>query len=240
MKYVLDKKGRATTVGVPEYIDENIFDGCKAEVIVLPEDVKTIGEYAFCELDNLREIHIPPSVTRMEVNAFTDVLHLDRVYITDLAAWCGILFDFECNPFNYADELYLNGELISDLVIPNGVKTIGSEAFVGLRGIRSLTVPDGTTYIGSYAFMFCRNLAEVFISDTVEELAGFVFSGCGSLSNVYLGKNLKRMGVGVFENCDSLKSVAFGGTVAQWLDRFGGFSFEVRCLDGVVPAKNNG
>ena len=158
MKYVLDKKGRATTVGVPEYIDENIFDGCKAEVIVLPE----------------------------------------------------------------------------------GVKTIGSEAFVGLRGIRSLTVPDGTTYIGSYAFMFCRNLAEVFISDTVEELAGFVFSGCGSLSNVYLGKNLKRMGVGVFENCDSLKSVAFGGTVAQWLDRFGGFSFEVRCLDGVVPAKNNG
>ena len=60
MKYVLDEKGRATTVGVPEYIDENIFDGCKAEVIVLPEGVKTIGEYAFCELENLREITFRP------------------------------------------------------------------------------------------------------------------------------------------------------------------------------------
>ena len=237
MKYVLDEKGRATTVGVPEYIDENMFDGCTAEVIVLPEGVKTIGEYAFCELENLREIHIPSSVTRMEVNAFTDVLNLDRVYVTDLAAWCGILFDFECNPFTYADELYVSGEHVSDLVIPENVKAVGAEAFVGLRGIRSLTVPGDTTFIGSYAFMFCRNLAEAFISDSVEEIAGFAFSGCSSLSKVYLGKNLERLGVCVFENCDSLKSVGFGGTVSQWLERFGSFPFEVVCADGVVPAK---
>ena len=48
--------------------------------------------------------------------------------------------------------LYLNGTLITDLVIPDGVTSIGDGAFYGCSGLTSVTIPDSVTSIGDYAF----------------------------------------------------------------------------------------
>lgn len=51
---------------------------------------------------------------------------LKEIHISDLSAWCELSFydvadDAGDSPLNYADGLYLNGELVKDLVVPKSV-----------------------------------------------------------------------------------------------------------------------
>jgi len=50
-------------------------------------------------------------------------------------------------------KLYLNNKLITDLVIPDGVTSIGQSAFYNCSGLTSVTIPNSVTSIGEYAFV---------------------------------------------------------------------------------------
>ena len=70
------------------------------------------------------------TITEIGSKAFEDCSFNLRIYISDIAAWCGINFcDSLSNPLSCAHKLYLNGELVRDLVIPDGVTVISNWAF---------------------------------------------------------------------------------------------------------------
>ena len=119
-------------------------------------NVTTIGYHAFYECKNLRCITIPSSVTSMN-EAFYDCTYLSSVNINDIEAWCRISFakSFYSNPLYYAHHLFLNGEEIKDLVIPNNVTSINDYVFNGCSELTSLTIPSSVTYIGANAFYGC-------------------------------------------------------------------------------------
>lgn len=58
--------------------------------------------------------------------------------------------------------MYLNGEEIKDLVIPNNVTSINDYVFQGCSELTSLTIPSSVTYIGAYAFNGCMRLNTIF------------------------------------------------------------------------------
>ena len=176
--------------------------------ITIPYGVTRIGDHAFYYCDSLTSITIPDSVTRIDYYAFSSCYRLTGVYITDVAAWCNISFgDPEANPLLDAHNLYLNGELVADLVIPDGVAIIGNYAFQNCSSLTSVKIPDSVTSIGNQAFSGCGNLTSVTIPDSVTSIGSFAFSGCSNLTSINIPESVTSIGNYVFGNCSSLTSI---------------------------------
>jgi len=156
--------------------------------VTIPDSVTSIGERAFYYCTGLTSITIPDSVTSIGEYAFEGCTGLTAVYITDLAAWCGISFNgYEANPLYYAHNyLYLNNELVTELVIPEGVTIIGDWAFYNCTGLTSVTIPDSVTSIGERAFYNCTGLRSVTIGNGVTSIGQDAFDGCDCLRAVYI------------------------------------------------------
>ena len=127
--------------------------------------VTSIGSDAFYNCKGLTSIAIPNSITSIGTDAFRNCDNLTFVHISDIETWCKISFEEWANPLYYAHRLFLNGEEVKDLVIPNSINTIGRYAFWGCSGLTSVTIPKNVTSIGYYAFRGCSGLTAVYISD---------------------------------------------------------------------------
>jgi len=114
-----------------------------------------INNYAFSEEKDMESITIPPTITYIGKGAFDDGGTVSDVYISDLEAWCNISFaDIYSAPSNA--NLWLNGEKITDLIIPNSITKINNFAFYGCSCIRSVYIHEGVNEIGERAFAGCR------------------------------------------------------------------------------------
>ena len=148
-------------------IEEETFKECtELKSIYLPESISVIGEDAFYCCRSLVEIYISPSVTEISKGAFGECASLEKVYIKDVAHWCTIRFYNECsNPLFYAHNLYLNGEVCTNLDIPNLVTNISDRCFFGCKCIESINIPPSVEIVGNYAFFGCTSLKKVHITD---------------------------------------------------------------------------
>ncbi len=169
--------------------------------------VTKIASNAFSYCRSLNSIMIPDSITTIGDNAFYGCEALAAVYITDLAAWCEIDFSDSSNPLVYAENLYVNEKLITDLEIPNGVKYVGKYAFGGCKNIVSVTLPDSTTTIGQGSFMNCSSIENIAIPKSVISIGADAFRGCSSLKGVIIPNSVTNLGDRAFINCTSLDSV---------------------------------
>ena len=135
----------------------------------------------------------------------------------DIENWCNISFgDYYANPLRYAHNLYIDNELITELVIPDNVTEIKPYVFHGCTSITSVIIPDSVTTIGSFAFLNCSSLINIAIPESVTTMDYGVFSRCSSLTSVIIGNSVISIDSYVFNNCDSLTTVYYKGTVNEW------------------------
>ena len=207
-------------------------------VVNIPEEVTymsrtrkvtSIGDYAFNQCTGLTSVTIPNSVTSIGNHAFYYCNSLTSVHITDVAAWCKITFyDFSSNPLGYARHLYMNGEEIKDLVIPNSVTSIGSYAFYNCHGLTSITIPNSVTSIGYQAFYNCSSLTSVHITDLAAwckiafdyesnplEYAHHLFLNGKEIKDLVIPNFVTTIGVRAFYDCSGLTSVTIPNSVTS-------------------------
>lgn len=109
---------------------------------------------------------------------------------------------------------YLNKD-IKEIVIGDGVTSIGDCAFWGCSSLTSIEISDGVTSIGMSVFDSCSSLTSIEIPVGVTSLKDFVFYGCSSLTSITIPEGLTSIGGGVFQNCSSLTSIAIPAGVTS-------------------------
>ena len=151
-------------------------DGQTRFVIDVPTDitddeldmtnVKVIADDAFDDCTNLASITIPDSVTSIGSSAFTGCSSLEKVNITDIDAWAMIDFtNSSANPLYYGAELYLNGELVTQVTLSIATKIEGY-AFYSCSSLTSITIPSSVTSIDYQAFAACTTLTTMRVEAT--------------------------------------------------------------------------
>ena len=232
--------GECTDIDViiPKYIDgykvtaigEDAFRACKSITsVVISKYVTEIGTRAFMNCEAMKEVTLPKSLKVIGEEGFYICASLKTVYYQgNVEDWCSI--DFVTgwsSPTGHGTQLYFDGDLVVDLVIPDTVTKIDNHAFFGCDTITSLTIGNGVIEIGDQAFSSCKLLSNIkignsvkiiedcafeftpitsiVIPDSVEFIGCEAFFCCKSLTNVVIGKAVSYVHVGAFLDCPNIE-----------------------------------
>ena len=143
----------------------------------------------------------------------------------DIASWCGIEFScYDSNPIHISKNFYVNNTLITDLVIPYGVSSIGAYAFYNNTSLKSIEIPSTVTSIGWYAFFRCSSsLNYIWVNDNnpvyndrggchalIETSTNKLILGC---HNSFIPNSVTVIGQYAFRDCDKLTSITIPNNV---------------------------
>ena len=158
------------------------FRGCKnLSKVSLADGIEVIGLLAFLRCSALEEIFIPKSVRCVGSFAFQQCNKLSRISVDEenehYTVIDGSLYTKDKTKLvRYASALNQ-----SEVVISPNVKAIGDGAFAGCE-IKKVTLPEGLVTIGADAFSYCDSLESVNIPSSVKEIMFCAFDDCPKLT----------------------------------------------------------
>ena len=113
---------------------------------------------------------------------------------------------------------FRNRGSLTSVTIPNSVTEIGFRAFEDCRALTSINIPNSVTEIGDYAFYNCSELTSVTIPNSVTRIGDLAFSGCRSLKNFTFGSGLRSIGQGAFSDCFNITQISSEAVVPPICD----------------------
>ena len=153
------------TDGSVTSIEDYAFSCTGLTSIEIPDEVTSIGDYAFYECKNLTQIIIHDSVVHIGKGAFSSCSKLLGIELPE-----GLT--------EISSSLFSSCSNLKSVIIPDGVTTIGASAFKYCSSLAEIIISDHVTTIGASAFAYCRGLKKVTIGEGVETMGADVFSNC--------------------------------------------------------------
>ena len=214
-----------TGISIPEsvtYIGESAFRNCNLDVVNIPEGVVRIGKGAFNNCSDLYRVELPSSLTFIGQNAFQGCDKLRDVCISDVAAWLSINFETKESAPNFIGwmpenplTLWIDGNWVTEIVIPDGVEMIPDRAFMGFTNIKNVFIPESVKSIGANAFDNCTDLETVDMPSGITKIADYTFHNCHRLSTVTIPEGVVSIGDHAFYQCDSLSEITIPQSVSE-------------------------
>ena len=104
---------------------------------------------------------------------------------------------------------------IKEVVIEEGVTSVGKRAFCNCTNLESLTLSDSVTRIGEQAFWYCSKLDDLQMGENCGYVGQYAFSNCTGLKGVsfWTGTAIEY---GAFRSCTAIENVWFFGTPEEW------------------------
>ena len=190
---------------IPEGCTEIVkyaFRDCSAIYVELPSTLETVGEYAFAENEALTTLY--SKAPMIGDYMFKDCLNLEFVTLENTKV-------IKKQAFNMASP---NIAKISELVLPEGLTTVGEYAFVRLS-ITELVTPSTLTTVDKNAFSYCKSLKKLTVLGPTIGASMFADGG-NVLEEVVLTNRLTSVGSGAFNNVRKDKfTTYFAGTAEE-------------------------
>lgn len=100
------------------------------------------------------------------------------------------------------------------------VVSVEASAFLNNTAITSVVLPDGITSIGENAFNGCESLTSVTFgkNSQLSSIGGSAFSFCPNIESISISDSVTSIGKNAFFYCNSLSTVYYGGTAEEWAD----------------------
>ncbi|MBD5177675.1 MAG: leucine-rich repeat domain-containing protein [Bacteroidales bacterium] len=187
------------------YAHNLYINGEEVTDIVIPESFTEILDYTFAG-SAIKSIVIPSSVTSMGRYAFSECVGLTKAEFASIESLLKIKFKYDSNPLEYAHNLYINGEEVTDVVIPESFTEILDYTFVG-SAIKSVVIPSSVTSIGMRAFDECNELNSVSLPEELTTIEWGAFRNCTSLTSINFPESLTKIGGYAFSGCTGLTSL---------------------------------
>ena len=101
----------------------------------------------------------------------------------------------------------INTQNIQNVVISDGVTSIGDFAFYLCDKINNITISDSVTSIGDNAFLWCDSLPEVKIPNSVTHIGERAFSNCTALTSITIPGSVTDIGDYAFYDCSDITAI---------------------------------
>ena len=194
---------------------------------VFCEGITMIPFCYFEGCDNLEEIRLPASVTRIGVTLITgtDPVLLGTVdfHFTECPSLKRLVVD-ENNPvFHMQNNCLIRTEerTLVDVVEPfeipsdGSVTKIAKSALRNTDGLTDFTVPDFITSIGGFAFENCRNLTRIKLPEDLPSIGERLFFGCTRLTEITIPDSVTSIGHNAFRDCTGLTGITIPDSVTS-------------------------
>ena len=182
---------------------------------------------AFKGCDRLTEIYLPDSLEGFNPITFEQADNIQMIYVSDdakLAVKDNVLYNKDMTtliyiPASYAGKLVLPDTVVetgarvagftralTEVVFPEGFKTIGDSAFYYAYGLKKVTLPETLESIGASGFR-ATGLESIEIPDTVTSIGTNAFTLCENMKSAKLGSGLTSIPNAMFFNCYKLSDL---------------------------------
>lgn len=97
---------------------------------------------------------------------------------------------------------------LKNVTIPSSVLNIGDYTFYN-TSLESITIPEGVLSIGNSAFSYCSKLLNVNLPDSIQSIGGRCFSNNTVITSIQLPNDITTLSSNIFDSCTSLNEVKF-------------------------------
>ena len=220
-----------SSISIPEGVKViwiSAFEGCTGLTnLTVSDGVTYIGYSAFAGCSSLENIFLPENIVNIEDNeAFDGCTSISKLYLKNLNSY--LYHDKYGRGWNVLQStekdihLYINGDEITELVIPSGIDYIRSYAFRNCANLTSLTIPEGVTSIGHSSFEGCTRLTNLIIPIGVTYIREAAFKGCVRIIDFSIPEGVASIGNSAFEGCTGLTNL----TIPEGVTYIGYSAFE--------------
>lgn len=105
---------------------------------------------------------------------------------------------------------------LTDIIIPDSVTSIGRFVFMSCHDLTNITIPNGVTSIEACAFYACEKLTNITIPNGVTSIGYWAFCDCDSLTSIDIPSSVTSIGPFAFNGCENLETVYFCGSEDEW------------------------
>lgn len=188
----------------------------------LPESLETIGDRAFRNCSGLRNLTFGTALKSVGGSAFSGCSMLETVDFSQSAIAA------------IPDETFSGCAMLDEVILPETVEWIGSNAFRG-TDVRDIEFAAAVTNIGSYAFADCRRLVSANIPEGVAEAAEYTFADCPRLVSASFPFGVTSVGANIFDNDKRLATISSASSEAPRAVRGAFDNIRTRYISLTVP-----